>query len=153
MTQRVTDEALARWFRRAHDWDEWVLKGSLDPEEATAAVQAIIDRGPRQEVAPGHFPTWKRIHLGVHKTAEAYREALDKQGYRISSSADILGQPQFTVATVEEEVDLVQVTVAELGLENGGTLEQIYAAAKARGLELCPAEVGRPFVANTLTSR
>jgi len=103
-------------------------------------TRLIVGKG---EVAPDSFPTWKRIRLGVCKSAAEYIEALQKQGCRISDhAADILGQPQFTVAPEETEVDLVQVTAAEFGFKNGGTLAQIYAAAKARGLELCHAEVG-----------
>ena len=58
------------------------------------------------------------------------------------SANDILGKPAFTVATEETELDLVVVSVAELGFKNGATREQIYSRAEERGLDHCPAEVG-----------
>jgi hypothetical protein len=39
-------------------------------------------------------------------------------------------------------VDLVRVTVAELGFKDGARRDAIYARAIELGLELCPAEVG-----------
>jgi len=62
---------------------------------------------------------------------------------RISDWAnDIIGKPAFSVATEKTDVDLVVVSVAELGFPKGATLRDIYATAKKRGLELCPNEVG-----------
>jgi hypothetical protein len=40
------------------------------------------------------------------------------------------------------ELDLVVVSVAELGFPDGATLKDIYAKAKTFDLELCPCEVG-----------
>lgn len=48
MTTKIVaddNEKIVRWHRRLHDWDERVLKGSLDPEEIARAVQDIIGRG------------------------------------------------------------------------------------------------------------
>lgn len=53
-----------------------------------------------------------------------------------------MDKSQFMVAAEETEVDLVVVSVAELGFKNGVKREDIYARAKELGLGLCPAEVG-----------
>ncbi|RJR31484.1 hypothetical protein C4569_02005 [Candidatus Parcubacteria bacterium] len=46
MTEKpVADNVLGQFARQQHDWFERVRKGSLDPEEVSRAVQAIIDRG------------------------------------------------------------------------------------------------------------
>ena len=96
------------------------------------------------QVAKDKFTTWKTIKLGTGlKTADDFRRALEDVGVNISDWAnDILGKPAFTVASEETEVDLVKVTVAELGFKKGARHDQIYERVKKLGLELCPAEVG-----------
>lgn len=90
------------------------------------------------------FPVWKTIKLGTGlKTADDFRKAPEDKGFGISEWAkDILGKPAFKAAAKETEVDLVKVTVAELGFKNGARRGQIYERAKELGLDLCPAEVG-----------
>lgn len=88
---------------------------------------------------------FKTIKLGTNglKTADDFRKAIKDKGMRIGDYADdILGKPAFTVATEETEIDLVVVSVAELGFKNGATREQIYIRAKELGLDTCSAEVG-----------
>ena len=89
------------------------------------------------------FKTWKTIKLGTLKTADEFRKALKDNGFNISDWANnILGRPAFTAATEEIEVDLVKVTVGELGFKKGARRDQIYDRAKELGLELCSPEVG-----------
>jgi hypothetical protein len=90
------------------------------------------------------FPVWRTIKLGVGlKTADDFRHALCDGSFRLSDwASDILGKPAFTVATEENKVDLVVVSVAELGFKGGAKREDIYGRARELGLDLCPAEVG-----------
>jgi len=87
---------------------------------------------------------WKTIKLGVGlKTVDAFRSDLRVYGFRISDWArDILGKPAFSAADKETELDLVVVSVAELGFKDGATRKDTYKRAQDIGLELCPAEVG-----------
>ena len=96
------------------------------------------------QVAEHKFKTWKTIKLGTGlKTADDFRKTLKDNGFNISGWAnDILRKPAFTVAAEETEVELVKVTVAELGFKRGARHEQTYERAKEFGLELCPPEVG-----------
>lgn len=55
---------------------------------------------------------------------------------------DILGEHAFTVSETEMEVDLVNVSVGELGFKQGAPWRDIIAKALSFGLELCPNEVG-----------
>ncbi len=90
------------------------------------------------------FDVWKTIKLGTSglKTTDDFRKAIKDGGIKIGDYAnDILGKPAFTVAIEETELDLVVVSVAELGFKNEATCKQIYARAKERGLDLCPDEV------------
>ncbi|HEY9586269.1 MAG TPA: hypothetical protein VJJ27_01345 [Candidatus Paceibacterota bacterium] len=90
------------------------------------------------------FPVWKTVSLGTGlKTADDFRSALKQAGYLVGGWAnDILGKPAFSVAGDVSEVDLVNVSVAELGFANGAMRKEIYDRAMELGLGLCPSEVG-----------
>jgi len=122
------------------------------PDMSEAVMQGWIEN-PKglQEFLTGlcppasEFRVWKTIKLGTNglKTADEFRSSLKDNRFKVSDWAnDILGKPAFTVATEEIEIDLVVVSVAELGFKNGATRENIYARAKERGLDICPNEVG-----------
>jgi len=99
-------------------------------------LQAIVEM-PKFEV-------WKTIKLGTGiKDAEGFRNALKDSGMQTNKYAShMLGRPEFVVAEKETEIDLVVVSLAELGFKDGARRDQIYDRAKELGLELCPAEVG-----------
>jgi len=90
------------------------------------------------------FKIWKTITLGTGlKNAGDFIRDFCEKGIKISEWAiDMLGNPAFTVASEKIEIDLVVVSVADLGLKNGAERKDIYARAKELGLDICPAEVG-----------
>lgn len=90
------------------------------------------------------FALWKTIKLGTGLiTADDFRRALKAGNCRIGDwGNDILGMRAFTAAGKETEVDLVVLSVAELGFKDGAYRKDIYRQALKLGLELCPAEVG-----------
>ena len=137
MTANVADDVLGRFSRHQHDTYERVRKGSLNPETVMRAVQQVIDVNPLERV-------WKTITLGTGlRTADDFRRALQSGGFRIGNwGNDILGKPAFKAATEKTEVDLVNVSVAELGFKDGATRADIYKRALELSLELCPNEVG-----------
>jgi len=94
------------------------------------------------------FKIWRTVELGTGlKTAKDFEKALKKDNREISDYAkDMLKEVEKEIsesASYEKrEIDLVEATPAELGFPKGGTLEQIYEAAKKHGLEKCPREAG-----------
>lgn len=89
------------------------------------------------------FNVWKTIKLGTLKNADEFRKAFKKDGFKIGDwGNDILKKPAFTVSSAEEEIQLANVSVADLGFKEGATYGNICAKAKELGLELCPNEVG-----------
>ena len=108
------------------------------------AVQKALRNAFCSSEEPSRFKVWKTIKLGTgFKKADDFRRALRDGEFRLSDwASDILGKPAFTVASEETEVDLVKVTVAELGFKKGARRDQIYERAKELGLEFCPPEVG-----------
>jgi len=95
--------------------------------------------------ADRNWSVWKTIKLGTPNfhSADHFRQALKASGMKLGDwASDILGKPEFTVSDKETELDLVVVTVKELGFKSGATREKVYARAKELGLDLCPPEVG-----------
>jgi hypothetical protein len=92
------------------------------------------------------IPVWKTITLGEYKDAIAVRAALYVAPCPIGLGAwadEILGRPDFPFTKTRAELDLVLISVADLGFANDGvSLRDINARALAMGLELCPADVG-----------
>ncbi len=124
------------------------------PDMTWSRMQAVIDKLGGMEgvqrflsselvvkMAEKSFTIWKTITLGINKSPSEYRRALKAKGYRIGDYADqILNKVK--VGGTEVQLDLVLVTVAELGFKDGARRDAIYARAIELGLELCPAEVG-----------
>lgn len=50
--------------------------------------------------------------------------------------------PRFTTAPAATRIELVELSVGELGLPDGGTFDRIVEQAARSGLSLCPLEVG-----------
>jgi hypothetical protein len=89
------------------------------------------------------IPVWKTIAIGTHDSARSLREALDKAGCRTGQLANqVLALPAFTLSAAKADIDLVVLSVGQLGFEaEGASYAEIHARARQLGLELCPAEV------------
>lgn len=90
---------------------------------------------------PTEYPVWKTVKLGLHKSPDDYRAAIKSAKQKIGSwGDDILGR--ITCSQEETDVDLVVLSVGDLGFKDGARYADICAKAVELGLELCPAEVG-----------
>lgn len=72
-------------------------------------------------------------------------EAIDAAPCHIAmgeAADEILGRPAFPSFKARIEVDLIVLSVSELGLGDQAPLAEIYTRATALGFALCPAEVG-----------
>ena len=115
-----------------------------DGSQWLAAFKRFLRRENPWELTACNFMTWKTIKLGTGiKTADDFRRAFKATGCRIGNLAsDILDKPAFTASDTEMELDLFNVSVAELGFKDGATRRDIYMRALKLGLELCPNETG-----------
>ncbi|HBE90592.1 MAG TPA: hypothetical protein DDW41_05270 [Candidatus Andersenbacteria bacterium] len=95
-------------------------------------------------VATPNWKVWKTIRIGTGiKNGKGFCSELEKDDCRMGSQdRAMLGQKVFTVATEETKVDLVRLSVADLGFKECARYDAICARAIEMGLELCPAEVG-----------
>ncbi len=77
------------------------------------------------------------MKLGVYKTADEYREALTAAKHHTGDWVnDFLGKPAFIPAAEETDVDLVVLSVADFGFEEGARYHQICSKARGVGLQL-----------------
>lgn len=105
------------------------LRGALCPLEATAPTNKP------------NFQTWRTITLGRCQSVQDLSLALKSKGFEFGRPAAALLE-KVTFASMETQLPLVNVSVRELGLEDGAILIQIYARAWECGLSLVPAEAG-----------
>lgn len=88
-----------------------------------------------------HKKVWKTIEIGIYKDSMALRKALKESRVLINDwVGGILSGME--LSKTKESIDLVVLSVDELGFPKGALYQDILKAAKKEGLELCPAEVG-----------
>lgn len=77
------------------------------------------------------------------KNSEQLQAELRAKGFQVSDYAeDLLKSPEFKTLKSTQYIDLVRLTVKDLGFDQWATTDQVYKRAQELGLELCPAEVG-----------
>ena len=120
-------------------------------DRAVAATPVVeVHHGPRVSVpslggkTTAEIAIWQTATLGTYKTIDALRDALDAKRIHIGDRADeILGRSAFNLSKIRRDARLVVLAVSELGFEEeGASPVDIYARARQRGFELCPAELG-----------
>lgn len=85
--------------------------------------------------------TWRKVTVGVHGSVATLKQALIDNKFNVSDYASQILE-KMKVSKVAIELELVVLSVAELGFTNGATFAQIVEQAKQLELDLCPAEVG-----------
>jgi len=85
---------------------------------------------------------WKIITIGKNPR-DKFSQKLKDNGMKVSPCSDyMMKQDAFVVASEEEQIYLVNVSVGELGFDSATGYDAICARAKKSGLELFPPEVG-----------
>ena len=140
-TQTQSHKFAATILQNLPEVPEDIMQGWI--ENPRALQQLLAGLNPPVNGSATEFKVWKTLKLHPGIDADAYRKAIKGKKMRIGDYAnDILGKPAFSVVTEKTDVNLVVVSVADLGFKDGATLKDIYATAKKRGLELCLSEVG-----------
>ncbi len=84
-----------------------------------------------------------KLILGIYKTKEKLFDALKKNDVNVSAWArELMDSSSFTLAGKKAKLEVVILSIKELGFSNGVTRKEIYEKALEQGYELCPAEVG-----------
>lgn len=88
------------------------------------------------------FPDWTTLRLGTDQPTNPAGE-LESRGFRVSDWGARPFLAKMLFASEPTAVDIVRVTVAELGLADGATTtEDIFVRAAALGLNRLPVEAG-----------
>ena len=89
------------------------------------------------------FTTDFTLTLGTHRSGADLLDTLLEEKCRVSLwSRQALENPDFPVVAAETTVDVVVISMLEMGFAEGelATLDTIYERAKQMGLETCPVE-------------
>lgn len=81
------------------------------------------------------------LSVGTYDSGLALQEDLDSNRFMTDELTRTIVR-DLKIAKQEATMELVVVSVSNLGFPNGATLPDIYRAAEQQGLKLCPAEVG-----------
>lgn len=115
------------------------------PDISGEAMQRHIDN-PKglQAILRKAFAIFKTIKLGTGlHSADDFRQALKKSGMKLGEwASDLLNQSAFRVSGKPIEVDLVTLTVAELGFESGASYSDVCKRGVELGHDLCQPEHG-----------
>lgn len=123
-----------------------LFSSGTDPRKGTHMVDS-------DEVAEGArtLRIWKAVRLGLYKSADEYRAAIKSKNWHIGPLADtMLDKMDFSAAPESAEVDLVALTISDLGFTFDLQYDDLYNASYRKifdramklGLRPCPAEVG-----------
>lgn len=115
-------------------------------------VPGLFDKGENRILSEGveqiytSFPEGKIRKMEVtigSKTKKELKKELKKKNIQFSSYAEsMIDSSDFHEKTSFEHIELVRLTVKDLGFTRGATIREIYDKAKTIGLDLCPPEVG-----------
>ncbi|UWU81285.1 hypothetical protein N2603_11840 [Bradyrhizobium huanghuaihaiense] len=103
------------------------------------------DPASQQTIKSGRdVATWKTVTIGTFADFLALRNELDSKGCNVGGqAAEILARPTFIVSSRKTNVELVDLSPAQLGFTSDTvSLASVYARAQQLGLELAAAEVG-----------
>ncbi|WP_349643300.1 hypothetical protein [Bradyrhizobium japonicum] len=103
------------------------------------------DPASQQPIKSGRdVATWKTITIGTFADSLALRNELVSKGCNVGGqAAEILARPTFIVSSRKTNVELVDLSPAQLGFASDTvSLARVYARAQQFGLELAVAEVG-----------
>lgn len=110
----------------------------LENPHRLAGDPPVITGPAKTETSRPWGEVWRTVQLGTH---QEFHRALTSEGFIISRSADEM-LPKVEVALKPSKLQLVVVSVAELGFPTGAEDSQIFVKAVEAGLKRCPAEVG-----------
>ncbi len=146
----LTCESLEEQYKALQDTaDEYraILMSEGQGSEKTKELRTTFDS--ETENLRKNIVLYKEKQEGIvylsaeYRSGKEYIEALEARGYKMSAYAnDLLSQ---LTDIPEEQLRLKKVTAEDLGLSNGGTAEEMLAAAKKQGLKPCPPWVGPQY--------
>lgn len=113
------------------------------PQSQVAFNPPWDDPRPSAIQSAADVHVWKTITIGAYRDLPTLRAALREAGCGIGDDVDaMLVSHAFPLAHDPKEIDLVVLSVAQLGFPSEASRTAIFARAEELGLQLCPPEVG-----------
>lgn len=103
-----------------------------------AAVRNLIRRSKR---IVDHFPLYTEVAVGggTYQSIDDCLALLSNKGYlKDEVVSEVLLSPYYIRSLSRQDLKLALVSAASLGLPKGGFLNEIFAVARSKELELCP---------------
>ncbi len=108
---------------------------------ASARLRKMVVREQTSLGANGEL-TSRQVHVGGVDGAELLAK-LKLAGVQLNElGLALLASRAFAVIDVRRVVLAVELSVSDLGLSQGATIDNVYAMAKKLGLHLCPIDLG-----------
>lgn len=85
------------------------------------------------------------IRVGGMSKQELLRELRGRNIQLNNAAQTLFAADRFITTTTVANFETIELTVADLDFPQGATTAQLFAAAAARGLSLCPLELGPHF--------
>ncbi len=125
-------------------WADLLNANCDEADRNRPTIRNLLGLPPiKSDLAVYQFRTWKSIQLGTYKNIKTLKKAIDKEGCVICEWANnIMNNSAFTLSKTRMTVDLVKVTVGDLGFTKLTRYDNICKRAESLGLSKCPAEVG-----------
>jgi hypothetical protein len=132
-TNLYANEAIATCATQADLQNKMLF---ADPARASGQASQIA--------SAADVPVWKTISVGTFLNNNAVLDAFRSAGCGIGDTAEeMLSQIKFNLSTTITNVDLVALTLADLGFDNEeASLTAVYSRALKLGFELAAPEVG-----------
>jgi hypothetical protein len=113
------------------------------PQTQVAFNQPWDDPRPSAIATAADIHAWKTLTLGTYREFSSLRAALKQARCAVGDDVDaMLAGQAFPLAPDLRQIDLVLLSVAQLGFPREASRAVIFARAKELGLQLCPPEVG-----------
>lgn len=115
-----------------------IMDGKRDPHAVATILQRIVDGIP-----DAFTRIWKTIEIGTGpQTGVGLLSRLARGEYQLAPGVcHILKSPDFAVSAIAQKIDLVRLTVEQLGFTKRTAYAAICKRAQEYALGLCPSDV------------
>jgi len=139
---KLTNEELGALYRRVLEISRRLNDGTIKYTSVMGGLQEIIEGQGAEDRSVWN---WKTIEIGTYKDMESLRKALEEAGAAIRGQAsDVLNRVYLSKS--KQSLDLVVLSVKELGFSQRAQLESIHKIGDVQGLGKPPAEAAPQYL-------